>query len=221
MSEQQTPEVTAEQAAAAGQTAAPAVGQAATAASATATAAMAGSRKHTILWLLALVLALAVGVVLGFSVSSMRAAPNAQQPGLVAAAPGAPEQHGGESTLQQPDNHDGANGTTSAAENTAAEQSGNETTEQKNARLKAKQYLEYQAFSYHGLIAQLEYEGFSTADAIYGVEQLAVDWKQQAAKKAAEYLEFQAFSRQGLLDQLLYEKFTLEEAEYGVKQNGY
>lgn len=213
MSEQQTPEVTAEQAAA--------VGQAATASSATTAAAMVGARKHTILWLLALVLALAVGVVLGFSVSSMRAAPNAQQSGLVAAAPGAPEQHGGESTLQQSDNYDGANRTTSAAENIAAEQSGNETTGQKNARLKAKQYLEYQAFSYHGLVAQLEYEGFSSADATYGVDKLAADWKQQAAKKAAEYLQFQAFSRQGLLDQLLYEKFTLEEAEYGVKQNGY
>ena len=35
---------------------------------------------------------------------------------------------------------------------------------------KAKSYLEFMAFSRDGLIEQLEYEGFSYEEAVYGVE---------------------------------------------------
>ena len=35
----------------------------------------------------------------------------------------------------------------------------------------AKAYLEYTAFSYKGLIEQLEFEGFTSEEAIYGAEQ--------------------------------------------------
>jgi hypothetical protein len=50
------------------------------------------------------------------------------------------------------------------------------------------------------------------------VDQLGVDWNQQAASKAADYLDYTSFSRQGLVDQLLYEGFTAAEAEYGASQ---
>lgn len=40
-----------------------------------------------------------------------------------------------------------------------------------NALKSAKSYLEYSAFSYNGLIEQLEYEGFTHEQAVYGVEQ--------------------------------------------------
>ena len=92
---------------------------------------------------------------------------------------------------------------------------------QKNALAKAKSYLNYSAFSYKGLIKQLEYEKFSTADATYAVDNCGADWFEQAAKKAKSYLSFTSFSRDGLIEQLEYDGFTHEQAVYGVEQNGY
>ena len=46
----------------------------------------------------------------------------------------------------------------------------NVTVSQKNAVAKAKSYLGYTAFSHDGLVAQLEYEQFSHADAVYGAD---------------------------------------------------
>ncbi|WP_405160654.1 Ltp family lipoprotein [Nocardia sp. NBC_01499] len=87
---------------------------------------------------------------------------------------------------------------------------------QGNAIRSAQQYLDYSAFSRSGLIHQLEYEGFSTADATFAVDSLNVDWNEQAAKSAKQYLEYTSFSRSGLIDQLVYEGFTRAQAEYGV-----
>ena len=95
-----------------------------------------------------------------------------------------------------------------------------ETVSQSNARESASSYLDFTAFSRSGLIGQLEYEGFSTADATYAVDSLNVDWNEQAAKSAASYLEFTSFSRSGLIDQLVYEGFTQAQAEYGVSTTG-
>ena len=91
---------------------------------------------------------------------------------------------------------------------------------QTNAQRSAADYLDYTAFSRTGLIGQLEYEGFSTADATHAVDSLNVDWNEQAAKSAADYLEYTAFSHSGLVDQLVYEGFTPEQAEYGVGTTG-
>ena len=55
---------------------------------------------------------------------------------------------------------------------------------------KAKQYLQYSAFSRTGLIKQLKYEGFSTSDATYGVSRSGANWYTQAAKKAKQYLQY-------------------------------
>ncbi|MBO5610915.1 MAG: Ltp family lipoprotein [Eubacterium sp.] len=96
----------------------------------------------------------------------------------------------------------------------------NVTTGMKNALKKAKSYLDTSAFSYEGLIKQLEYEKFTSEEATYGADNCGADWKEQAAKKGKSYLESGSFSRQGLIDQLLYEGFTQEEAEYGVTENG-
>lgn len=95
-----------------------------------------------------------------------------------------------------------------------------ETVSQKNAVRKAKSYLDYSAFSYGGLIAQLEYEQFSHADAVYGADNSGANWNEQAAKKAKSYMEYSAFSRAGLIDQLKYEKFTQAQAEYGASAVG-
>ena len=94
------------------------------------------------------------------------------------------------------------------------------TVSQKNAVAKAKSYLGYSAFSYTGLIEQLEYEQFSHADAVYGADNSGADWNEQAAKKAQSYMEYSAFSRGGLIEQLKYEGFTQAQAEYGANTVG-
>ena len=104
---------------------------------------------------------------------------------------------------------------------TTPTQTGEPTMGQKNALAKAKSYLNYSAFSYKGLIKQLEYEKFSTADATYAVDNCGADWFEQAVKKAKSYLSFTSFSRDGLIEQLEYDGFTHEQAVYGVEQNGY
>lgn len=91
---------------------------------------------------------------------------------------------------------------------------------QQNAVQKAKQYLSFSAFSRSGLISQLEYDGFSTDDATYAVDNITVDWNQQAAKKAKQYLGFSSFSRSGLYDQLVYDGYTPAQAQYGVSATG-
>ena len=83
---------------------------------------------------------------------------------------------------------------------------------QTQASLMAQSYLATQAFSPSGLIKQLEFEGFSTAEATAAVQGLDVDWQEQANRMAASYLDGQAFSRQGLIDQLVVEGFTAEQA---------
>lgn len=95
------------------------------------------------------------------------------------------------------------------------------TIGQKNALAKAKSYLDITAFSYSGLIAQLEYEKFSHEDAVYGADNCGANWSEQAAKKAASYLSLTSFSRDGLIEQLEYEGFTHEQAIYGAQANGY
>ncbi|MCX6789176.1 MAG: Ltp family lipoprotein [Candidatus Gribaldobacteria bacterium] len=96
----------------------------------------------------------------------------------------------------------------------------NETVSQKNAVKKAISYLGYSAFSHDGLVAQLEYEQFSHADAVYGADNSGANWNEQAAKKAKSYMEYTAFSRGSLIEQLKYENFTQEQAEYGANSVG-
>ncbi|OBI88651.1 hypothetical protein A9X01_14710 [Mycobacterium asiaticum] len=94
------------------------------------------------------------------------------------------------------------------------------TPAQDNAIAKAKSYLAYTGFSKQGLIKQLEYDKFSTADATFAVEQIeatgGVDWNEQAVKKAKSYLSYSSFSKDGLINQLEYDGFTPSEAEYGA-----
>lgn len=94
------------------------------------------------------------------------------------------------------------------------------TTGEKNALRSAREYLSFSAFSYTGLIKQLEYEGYSTEEATYAADNCNTNWNEQAAKSAKEYLDMSSFSRQELINQLIYEGYTQEQAEYGVTQNG-
>jgi len=107
-----------------------------------------------------------------------------------------------------------------AAAAAAAEEAARGTISQQNAQRSAESYLDYSAFSYTGLIGQLEYEGFSVEDATWGVDKVGADWNEQAAKSAKSYLAYSSFSHSGLVDQLIYEGFAPDQAEYGVAQTG-
>lgn len=50
-----------------------------------------------------------------------------------------------------------------------------ESVEDSQALERAYEYLEYTAFSYTGLIDQLEFEGFSTSEATYAVDNCGAD----------------------------------------------
>lgn len=97
---------------------------------------------------------------------------------------------------------------------------GSPTVSQQNAIRSAQDYLQTQAFSQKGLIGQLKYEGYSTADATYAVNAFYVNWSDQAAKAAKAYLQSQPFSRSGLISQLEYDGFTASQATFGVNKAG-
>ena len=97
----------------------------------------------------------------------------------------------------------------------------NATKSQEQAYKSAVSYLEHSAFSYSGLIEQLEYEGFSTEDATYAADNCGADWNDQAVKSAESYLKHSSFSKQELIKQLEYEGFSHEQSEYAAAQNGF
>jgi len=101
------------------------------------------------------------------------------------------------------------------------EESDTATIGEKNALAQAQSYLSFSAFSYSGLIEQLEFEGYSHTEAVYGADNSGADWNEQAALKAQSYLDYSPFSREGLIEQLEFEGFTREQAEYGVEAVGY
>ncbi|WP_284329025.1 Ltp family lipoprotein [Demequina litorisediminis] len=72
---------------------------------------------------------------------------------------------------------------------------------QANAVGSAESYLDFASFSRSGLIEQLEFEGYETADAEFAVDFLEVDWDAQAVGSATDYIDFSAFSKSGLIDQ--------------------
>lgn len=119
---------------------------------------------------------------------------------------------------------DGASGSTGGGqvENAAPAAPERDLTQgQENALDQAESYLGFSSFSRPGLIKQLEFEGYSTEDATFAVDDLGVDWMEQAAKKAKEYMDTQSFSASGLQAQLEFEGFTPEEVAHGVAAAGY
>jgi len=85
----------------------------------------------------------------------------------------------------------------------------------------AKDYLDYTSFSKSGLIEQLQYEGFDNVDATYAVEQIQVDWQEQAVLMAEDYMDYSSFSRSGLIEQLEYEGFSNSDANYAADEMGF
>ncbi|TNC16630.1 hypothetical protein FHE66_14750 [Georgenia sp. 311] len=89
-----------------------------------------------------------------------------------------------------------------------------------SAQRSAKAFLAAGPASRSGLIAQLEFEGYPVRDATWAVDQLDIDWEEEATRSATGYLQTMPFSRDGLVDQLLSEGFTQEQAEHGVTEAG-
>lgn len=94
------------------------------------------------------------------------------------------------------------------------------TLGQKNALRKADDYLMILAFSYTGLIKQLEFDGFTTEEATFAADHCGADWNEQALKKADDYLSLMGFSKKGLIGQLEFDNFTTEEATYAADNCG-
>jgi len=84
----------------------------------------------------------------------------------------------------------------------------------------AKSYLSVEAFSFGGLVAQLKYGSFTTAQATYGATHSGGNWSKEALLSAKQYLSTEAFSRTGLIKQLEFSKFTAGQANYGVARCG-
>ena len=104
-----------------------------------------------------------------------------------------------------------------SSQNSSSENDGT-TMGERMALSSAKNYLRTMGFSKKGLIKQLEFEGYSTEEATYAVNNCGADWKEQAVRVAKDYLNTMSFSKQGLIDQLEFEGFTSEEAAYGAEQ---
>ena len=111
-------------------------------------------------------------------------------------------------------NYADSSSTSSVQPSESASESVAATFGEQNALSKAYQYLQYSAFSYTGLIEQLEFEGYSHSEAVYAADNCGADWNEQAVKKAKQYLEHSSFSRSGLIDQLEFDA----QAEYAVNQ---
>lgn len=92
---------------------------------------------------------------------------------------------------------------------------------QQNAINKAQSYLSMTGFSRIGLIKQLEFEGYSNADATFGTDNAGADWNAECAEKAKSYLDMTSFSRDGLATQLAFEGFAQSEIDFGLQAVGY
>lgn len=107
-----------------------------------------------------------------------------------------------------------------------AQNSSKFTASQLNAIHSAQAYLAYAFFSRKGLIHKLsskDGDEYSVVDATIAVDNLDIDWNQQAIGVAKDYLEYQGFSCERLIDQMSSSngsKFTVEQATYGAQQAG-
>ena len=90
----------------------------------------------------------------------------------------------------------------------------------KSAFNTALRHLDLSAFSYDGLIAQLEKENFTHDEAVFAVENCGADWNEQALLRAKECLNLVAISYTGMIKQLQSEKFTYTQAVYGADNCG-
>jgi len=95
------------------------------------------------------------------------------------------------------------------------------TERQMSARQNAVTLLGYdKPYSRESLIEELEFQGYLYTDAEAAVNDININWGNQAKNMAKNYLRLDAFSKAGLIHQLEEEGFSHEEATYGVNYCG-
>lgn len=111
--------------------------------------------------------------------------------------------------LQQEQNKD---------EQTQTENEG--SSEQRRAIARAESYTNLMAFSRARLIQQLEFEGFTHNDAQWAVDQLTIDWNEQALKKANSYHSLMSLPPENIRRLLTFEDFSEEQIDYAMTNIG-
>jgi hypothetical protein len=95
------------------------------------------------------------------------------------------------------------------------------TVGQREALVDARSYVQMGGFSLKSLVSQVEFDGFSSANATYGATHAGANWNQQAAEDARSYMQMGGFSASGLIGQLEFDGFTVAQAKFGAKAVGY
>jgi len=95
------------------------------------------------------------------------------------------------------------------------------TPRQLSARQDAVTLLSYdKPYSRDGLIYELEFQGYLYTDAEAAVDDININWSNQAKNMAKNYIRLDAFSKAGLIHQLEEDGFSHDEATYGVNLCG-
>lgn len=85
----------------------------------------------------------------------------------------------------------------------------------------AEECLRYGAYSYEGLIEELnEYRGFAEDAAVYAADNCGADWNEQAVQYADRMLDYGYYSYDGVVKLLKQNDFTEEQAVYGADNCG-
>lgn len=95
----------------------------------------------------------------------------------------------------------------------------NEQTRE-NVLILAKEYIQEKAYSRRGLINALKMNGYSNINAIYAVDNISVDWSEQAKRAIKEYKEKANLSKTNLLNVLVRDGFSEKEIAYAFKECG-
>lgn len=103
-----------------------------------------------------------------------------------------------------------------AEEAKQAEEADKVNRENEKALKSAQSYIKLMGFSAEGLRGQLEFEGFTTEQIDYALDNLDVDWNQEAVESATSYSNTLSMSSAAIYDQLIFEGFTPEQAQYGI-----
>lgn len=81
----------------------------------------------------------------------------------------------------------------------------------------AKKLLETSAYSYDGLVAQLQYMGYAPEDAAYGADNCGADWNEQAKARAKSLLQTMEYNYDNFVEKLESEGFTHDQAVTGAQ----
>ena len=94
--------------------------------------------------------------------------------------------------------------------------SSGDTESQQKALDRAKEYLSNLPLSHDGMVTQLEFDGYSNADATYAADNCGANWNEQAARMANQLLTTGSYTRATMIEELKSNGFTDDQAAYGA-----